>query len=405
MRSHSGNLTKCKKIALVVLCATSRIAAAQDDSEAAKPISIEPALLVELRYDENIFRSARDVTSSLISIVSPRLDVVARPSNQRFEFSYRGDIAWYRESEVDDYDDHFFEGGAYLSLGQRANFDLVATLDEAHENRGTGLSEGFDPSLNIPPKPDEYRRQRLLGRFSFGNDESVGRLVVDAVASDLGYTNNRDRTRFYDRIDTYGNATFYLRVLPGTSLMLDARVTDIDWQNDRPLEPGLDNTEYRFFVGITWDTSGAITGTLKGGIMEKDFVEPTRGDYSDPSWDAHIRWSPRSYSHFDFRSARLPSETNGFGSFIDNRVNSISWEHEWNSRIQSSLSVSDWRMDYRDSTIERQQDLTQYSLTLSYEMRRWLTLEAGVEVNSRESNIDIFGFDGNVYRISVLAGL
>jgi hypothetical protein len=35
-------------------------------------------------------------------------------------------------------------------------------------------------------------------------------------------------------------------------------------------------------------------------------------------------------------------------------------------------------------------------------MRRWLSWEAGVEVNSRDSNIDQLVFDGNVYSISAL---
>ena len=57
---------------------------AQEPSDIEEVFSLEPELGLEVRYDDNIFRSATGVTSSLISIVSPGLFVSAQPSKHRF---------------------------------------------------------------------------------------------------------------------------------------------------------------------------------------------------------------------------------------------------------------------------------------------------------------------------------
>jgi hypothetical protein len=52
------------------------------------PFSLEPALGSELRYDDNIFRSARNVESSWIMILAPSLQAEIKPSKHRYELAY-----------------------------------------------------------------------------------------------------------------------------------------------------------------------------------------------------------------------------------------------------------------------------------------------------------------------------
>lgn len=379
---------------------------AEEPSDIEGVFSAEPELGVEFRYDDNIFQSATGVTSSLISIVSPGLFVSAQPSKHRFEFQYEGDFAWYSDSSPDNYEDHYLEAGAYLALGQRSRFDIVGSYDDAHEDRGTGLTEGFVPAINIPPDPDEYQLANILGRFSFGSGASKGQLVLETGYRDLEYTNHLDRTRFFDRSENHADATFYYRVRPKTSLLLDARLTEFDYQNDRTLQPSLNSKEYLYLFGITWDTTAKTTGTVKVGYVEKSYADRTRADFSAPSWELDIRWSPRSYSHLDFSTRRYPSEiTSVTGDVIDNTSYSIAWSHEWSNRIKSRIEARDLDQDYRGSAVARTQDLTQYSFSLSYQMRRWLELKAGVGISSRKSNIDRFEFDGNKYSVSALMTL
>ena len=400
------NISNELRVATVLICMVPASYGRTAETQTTDPIfSLEPELGIEVRYDENIFRSATSIQSSWITIISPGLSVSTEPSRHRFSVQYNGDIAWYANSDPDNYDDHHLEAGAYLDLSPKTKFDLIGSYDDSHDNRGTALTEGFDPALNVPPNPDEYQFGKLLGRFSLGSSASKGRLVLEGGVSDLEYTNHRDRTRFFDRADTYGNATFYFRILPRTSLLLDTRFSEIDYANDRALLPSLDSKEFRYLVGITWDTTAKITGTLKAGYVEKNFDDSARGDFSDPSWEADLRWSPRTYSHFDFRTARYPSESNGGGNFIDNTVYSITWEHAWSDRTNSRIGARQLDQEYRGSFVNRNQELTQFDFSVSYQMRRWLTWKAGIEINSRNSNIDRFEFDGNIYSVSAVMTL
>jgi hypothetical protein len=183
-------------------------------------------------------------------------------------------------------------------------------------------------------------------------------------------------------------------------LLVDARFTEIDYQHDLPVQPGLNSTEQRYRIGMTWETTAQTRGTVKVGYFWKDFADDAREDFGEPSWDVDIRWSPRTYSHFDFRTARYPSETNAGGDYVRNTANSISWEHNWTNRVTSRLAVRDLNQEYPGSNFSRSQDLKQYTIFLTYQMRRWLEFKAGAVVNSRTSTIDTLVFDGNVYSIS-----
>jgi hypothetical protein len=381
------------------LVTVSSYAAKEGPAIVAGPFSLEPALGSELRYDDNIFRSAASVESSWIMILAPRLLARFEPRKHRFDLAYRGEYGWYFDSSPDNYVDHRFGAGAYLDLTARSNLDFIGSYDDAHENRGTGQTEGFLPALNIPPDPDRFQLAKFRGRFSYGSRRAKGRLVFEAGYRDLEFTNHQQRTRFANRDGIYGDTTFFYRVRPKVSLLLDAKVTEFNYQYDRPLQSSLDSTELLFRLGATWDTTAKTTGIVKMGYVQKDFDSGDRIDASDVSWEVDISWSPRTYSHLEFQTARYPDETTGGGSFVVNTQASVMWRHEWADRIQSRVSARYLDQEFLDSFNNRQQQTDEYSFVLNYQMRRWLNWEVGVDINSRDSNIGRFVFDENIYRM------
>ena len=190
--------------------------------------------------------------------------------------------------------------------------------------------------------------------------------------------------------------------MPRTTLIFDARISTFSYETDRLSESSLDSEESRYQLGVQWDATAQTTGTAKVGYTKKDFDAPDRGEFSNTSWEINLRWSPRTYSHFDFETARHPSESNGGGNFINNTSYSFSWDHEWKSRLRSRVVARYLDQDYLGSTSNRNQDHSQYIFSVSYEMRNWLTWNFSAELNSRDSNVDRLVYDGNVFRIGAV---
>src|SRR5947207_6252362 len=151
-------------------------------------ITLESSLGIEALDDSNIFQSSTDVQSSQIWRLAPSLLMRFEPARSRLEFGYRGDYGWYDKSSRDDYADHALQAGAYLLLGERSGLDLVASYDDAHENRGTGLSVGIDPASGaFPQDPDRYTTGQYLSRYIYGVSPTRAPVVVQANQENIAY--------------------------------------------------------------------------------------------------------------------------------------------------------------------------------------------------------------------------
>src|SRR5216110_1366377 len=200
--------------------------------------TLESSLGIEALHDSNIFESRTTVQSSQIWKLAPILLMRFEPARSRLEFGYKGDYGWYDKSSHDDYVDHALQAGAYLLLGERSGLDLVASYDETHENRGTGLSVGIDPASGaFPQDPDRYTTGQYLARYTYGVSHTRAFVVLEASTEKFAYQNNLALTQPFDRDESYGQATFGVRVRPKTSLELSVQARDITY--DHPRASGL----------------------------------------------------------------------------------------------------------------------------------------------------------------------
>jgi len=324
------------------------------------------------------------------------------PARSRLEFRYQGDYGWYDKSSDDDYADHALQAGAYLLLGGRSGLDLVASYDEAHENRGTGLSLGLDPASGaFPQSPDRYTIGQYLARYTYGVSHTRAFVVLEASTERFAYQNNLALTQPFDRDESYGQATFGVRVRPKTSLELSVQARDITYDHARASGMNPDSREYRYLLGVVWEATGTTTGSVRVGGVSKKFDDPALPDYSAPYWEVTIRWSPRTYSHFDLSTKKyLAAPVDLSGDVTDSAVYSLSWSHGWSSRLESKLALSEFEQRYRFVTGNPRKDKSpQYSLALAYKMRPWLRWEAGLDINSRDSPLASYNYSQSITRL------
>ncbi len=392
------NLASIPLLALGLLCAAAH--GQEPAGFTSGALTFKPRLGLEVVRNDNIYTTPSDEIESTVLVQKPGLLIEVEPGRHRFELEYSGEFGQVDEDSTDDYDDHRFVVSALFDLGARHNIRVRGNYFDGHENRGSGLSRSETPTDDqFPVEPNEYNDRTAEVYYRFGASEATGRVEIGLGSRNREYDNNRSQTEFYDRSQDFANAAFFYRFRPGTYLVFDVQRKDVDYDVLRPGRASRDGEEMRYRAGVTWEPTGKTRGRASIGHVRKKFDDPARPDFSGISWEADIRWSPRTYSHFDFQTAREPVETLGEGDFMDTHTHRLTWSHDWSDSWQTRLGGQ--LQDEEFVGTERQEDLVEWSFDLRYRIRRWLTLGIGATMQSANSTIDSLEYDVTIYRIGI----
>lgn len=392
-----------KRICVLILLwpGALQVLAAEKSSDEIK--AIQPSLGFRAALDSNIYNTSTDEIDSWIGIITPAILLSTAPSQQSYALLYKGEYGKNFEDSVDNYADHALSGFGVFKFGSRGHLDITATTEKGHRDRGSDQTDGLGPtSPSFPAAPDEFDRKTWSGKFRYGADGNRGRLLFGIGGSQLDYTNNLERTRFYDFDTLSGSAGISLLLFQRTAIVFNAAFTDVSYENARPDQAGVDGQDWRYLLGLTWTATSKTSGSIRFGVQQRRFDDPTRSSTSNPSWEVDVRWSPREYSYVDFVTSRVNQETFGEGAFIDSRAYKVSWTHEWSRGWKSIVSLSQSDLEFVDS--ERDQNLRELYLGLRYAQSRLLTWEAGYALRSRNSSISRYVYDGNMFTIGLNLG-
>lgn len=147
----------------------------------------------------------------------------------------------------------------------------------------------------------------------------------------------------------------------------------------QPLIGGsFDTEEQSLIFGAEWEITGKTTGTVKVGQLDKDFDAASPGKPDLNNWKIESQWSPRTYSTVLLSSSQLRQETNGTGDFVDSWKFSVLWLHDWSDRVHTSLFVGRGTDKFLND--QREDDLTNAGITVSYDFRRWIDVGLGYSI-------------------------
>lgn len=292
---------------------------------------LEPSLRLEQRYDDNVLSQPSDEVQSWVTLISPSINANAELSSTGFSLEYKHLTAFYASSSADDFSDNFLTGAFYWTPNYRNRLDVSAAFSDDHEDRGAGYSQGADARLI--DSPDTFQRTEFDLSYSYGGQQSSGRLVFDLGRIEKQFTNHRESTRARDWGENNLGLGFHWKLAARTEVLLEARYRDIDYVHD-PVEAvnvfdTLDSQAQLYFVGLKWQATGNTEGRIKLGLATKDFDDADREDFSGSNWQLSLNWMPFEHSVFALSSGREARETNGEGSFIDERNTSLTWSHSW----------------------------------------------------------------------------
>jgi hypothetical protein len=359
------------------------------------PITAYPSLGLSLKRDSNLYSStAGNATADTIRLITPSVRFEAKQAANTYSLVVGSTLGRYDTQKADNYTNYNVNGLASLDMTTRLRANLKADYIDAHDPRGSTNNA-------LSATPDRYRQTYLGGIASYGAKGAQGRVDFELGKTAKEYYNNRATTFAMDRDNTDAGATFFWRVAPKTSLLMQAKQTRIDYVSSAST---LDSTENRLLGGLTWEATAKTTGIFKIGMVKKSFSDAARADTTSPSWEGAIKWSPRSYSHVDFNLGRMPAETTGgLGNFIDRTTTGAIWTHQWSSQVTTAASASYMTDTYKG--FDRKDNLQNFGLKATYAMRRWLHFGADYTHTFRDSSDNNFDYKRNTFMLFLNATL
>jgi len=356
------------------------------------PVFLTPYIGLAAGRDDNLFLTQNNPKSSTLYVASPGFKLDARAPGLVFQSRFQAQLARYAESRDDDYVDFTDTNQVDVAIDRRTFLRLGFDYVRGHDPRGS-------TDRTISTHPDKFQLISPNATFAFGAPGAPGRVELYYSDGYKTYTNNRATTFLGDRDSRDVGGAFYWRVMPKTYVLLDVRDTEIHY---RASTSPFSSEEKRYYVGVTWDATAATSGTFKAGRLKKEF-DTGLPSFSGSGWEGSITWAPRTYSTFDFYTARTANEATGLGDFILSDIYGVSWNHAWSSIVSTGVNLRHQRDAYQQ--FARTDETTTLGLKVGYKFRRWLTLGAEYTHTNRDSNLNTFEYDKNLYLLTATGSL
>jgi hypothetical protein len=372
------------------------------------PVVVYPEADVTFKSNDNIYSqpSSGVRKSANITVLAPKVKLEAKTGPHTFDATYRVEHGSYSGVSSANYTDQAVSGTATWVFSGRSGLRLMAEYLQGHDDQGAV------PGVATHANPDKYHQSSFNASGGYGAEGAQGRLEFEAGLINKRHDNfrldnagNPDNTK-RDRDDAKLGATFYWRIMPKTQLLFQAVQTKYDYI---PASFGtwttLDNTERKYLVGVTWEAAAKTTGIFKVGSTRKNFSDSSLRDFSGTSWDGTVKWSPLTYSNFDFTTGKSPGESTIGNASLDTRYG-VSWNHVWNSRLSSLASLNTTKTAYQANAGVAQTDkINALGLKLNYQWMRTVKLGLGYDRTDKTSTSAASEYKRNIYSIFLNAAI
>ncbi|MCP8690027.1 outer membrane beta-barrel protein [Marinobacterium sedimentorum] len=350
-------------------------------------LSLTPTLRLSKAYDDNFREAAEpDNQSSWITTIAPALELAAQDRLNLYRLRYALDADIYHASHDDDNTDHHLDADAHLEFTSRHRLDLNAGYDRV-ENTADATSRAEN---------DKYHTRNIGAVYGLGVESAAMQIELAADQEHRRYDNSGTLNQDKNRDTRSLSATAYYRLAPKTRALLEIGSSDFDYLSARTL----DSVNRSYLAGVTLDATARTSGSFKVGREEKDFDDPAASDPGLTAWYADLTWKPRTYSSVRLTARQGIDEGSSEEQFVETRMAGLEWDHAWNGFFSTQLAVVRSKMDYANAA-NRHDETDTYRLGLTWEFRRWLSLDLGYRYRQRESNVDQENFERSLY----LAGL
>ena len=271
--------------------------------------------------------------------------------------------------------------------------DIFASHEEGSDIRGATATREVDPFESR----DEYKRDNIGGRITIGRRSNILQLVLGVDQDQIKYTNNNQNHR--DREDNSFRAGLYWNVGPRTALFLNGRYTELNYIH--PAQSGYDSEETSTTVGVGWEPSYSTSVVVEMGNLVKDLKDTTLEDYDDLTYAGRAYWHATNNTTLGVYGSLITEETIALDSpYIVSELIGANLSHSFTERFRGQTY---WNQIEDDIVNIRQDDITDFGVSVSYDLKRWLYVGVGWRQYTRESTDPDFDYEAET--VSFYLGL
>lgn len=407
---------------IVALAAASvqaqNLAPAAGSQEATKPWSISATL--RGFYDDNYATAPNWAERDSFGFeVSPSASLNIIRDQTALGLNYVYSMRWYEDRDDAGLPsaDHAHQVNAKLShaFTPRFKLDLSDSLVYAQEPELVESASTGIPSTFLRGDGDVFRNYAQI---------SLSAGITEKITAVLGYQNEyydyeddglNSRSALLDRMEHRASANLRFVVLPQTVAVAGYQYEVVDYNADDPIGiPGfLYSSEERnshshyFYGGVDQGITPTLNASLRAGAQFTEYddlnvIKQINPNQEDDGWapyvDANMTWvyTPGSYAQLGVRHQIAQTDVGfiqtptGFAPNLDAESTSVygSVSHRFGAFIASAIASyqhSTYDVDVGDEAAD---DYFMVGVNLTYEINKFLAVEAGYNFDYLDSELD-----------------
>jgi hypothetical protein len=361
-------------------------------------LKIHPTFSVKEEYTDNIFHEANKEKGSSIVRLSPGI---------AFQFPYQR---------------HFLQLGYHAEIIRADRFSKEFNIE--HHLANALLNLDFN-KLNLlfadnwarlstrPDHKDDIRNQYYQNLFSVeASYKLADRYKVTAFYKNFlrefgsYHLPGQDNPEYDNYNQNETGFTIYYRFLPLTSALIEYAFTN---RNNKDMElPSTDSESNRIWLGLTWEATAKITGTIKGGYVTRDY-DGLSDDWDGFGMEANVKYDFSRYTTFSFTGFRKVLETSvtvqqagregEYGTYYISTGGTFSITHRLSDKFSVHTEATYYKDDYQERGLvgkERDDDRFGCGVGLDYKVWDWLSCYVNYHYNVNDSNVEVEDYRENL---------
>lgn len=360
-----------------------------------------PTLSLKTVSDDNIYNLSGNEVSSFSQILNPNLAFIAQDRLNVYKAVYNLSAASFANDSNDSYADQTFDLSAHVESSDRLRLDGGLAYKMLHDDRGTGVTSGLGlASILASGEVDKYDMTTVRGGVEYGAKTARGLMAFSADMNQKRYSRSSSVNRDNDTL----NALLGLRarIMPKTTALVDYEYSDTNYKTNATA----DTQDNRILMGLTWENTAQTTGKLRLGQGKRKV--DGGADINKFTWDLGVVWKPVPLDTIAINGGARASDATVPYTSVENTNYSLSWTHDWLDRFNTTISLGSSKEDYKGNpkpVDNRNDDTKTYGVAANYQMRRWLVLNAAINVNDRSSNQAAYDSKRNVMSVGAQISL